>query len=78
MEEMRIIVSESRNNLVSGFNTLSAFAVPFIIIATVFQMGFIRFQEAISLSGAAAYLGWCGVIVLVAVLIAFLKDHSIR
>lgn len=57
MDEMGIIVNESRDRIISQFNILSAFAVPFVLIATVFQMGFMKFDEVLNLSGSAANVG---------------------
>lgn len=77
MEEISILVGESRDKLISKFNILSAFAVPFVLIATVFQMGFIKFDEVVNLTGKAAYVGWGIVILLIACLIAiFSKSGS--
>ena len=78
MDEMSIIVGESRDSLISKFNILSAFAVPFVLIATVFQMGFIKFDEVLNLSGCAAYAGWAVVILLIAWLIAFFSESGSR
>ncbi|MDO4804832.1 MAG: hypothetical protein Q4A32_08440 [Lachnospiraceae bacterium] len=69
MNDLGIIVGESRDRFISKFNNLSAFAVPFILIATVFQMGFLKFEEAISLTGRCADIGWIAVAILVAVLV---------
>lgn len=68
-EEIGIMVNESRNRLVARFNILSAFAVPFILMATVFQAGIVRFEEMLNLTGRAAYAGWGIVILLTAILI---------
>ena len=75
MDEMGIIVNESRDSLISKFNILSAFAVPFILIATVFQMGFVRFDEVLNLSGYAAYAGW-GVVILLIITLMILFSES--
>ena len=69
MDEISILVNESRDRLVSKFNVLSAFAVPFVLIATVFQMGIIRFEEILSLSGVSAWIGWIIVILLMVILV---------
>ncbi|MCR5671391.1 MAG: hypothetical protein K6G10_10335, partial [Butyrivibrio sp.] len=76
MEETGVLVNEARDKMVSKFNTLSAFAVPFILIATVFQMGIIKFQELASVTGVAADIGWCVVIILIAFLIYLLGKNS--
>lgn len=68
MEEMNILTSESRERLVSKFNVLSAFAVPFVLIATIFDMGLFQFDELLSLSGTEAKIGWCVMIALIIVM----------
>ncbi|MCR5753407.1 MAG: hypothetical protein K6G30_01155, partial [Acetatifactor sp.] len=49
-EDLEMLVNESRESLVGRFNKLSALAVPFIIVATVFQMGLIKVEELLSVS----------------------------
>lgn len=68
MDEMNILVNESRDRLVSKFNTLSSVAVPFVLIATVFQMGIIKFDEFFGLYGRGAQTGWIIVILIIIVL----------
>ena len=76
IEDINILVNESRNRLVSKFNILSSLAVPFILIATIFQMGIFRFEEVFYLSGVWAYIGWGIVILLVVVLAIILKGNT--
>ena len=76
MDEMGIIVGESRDSFISKFNILSAFAVPFVLIATVFQMGIVKFDEVLNLSGTAAYIGWGVVLLLVVLLIALFSESG--
>ena len=76
MNETAVLVNEARDKMVSKFNTLSAFAVPFILIATVFQMGIIKFEELVNVTGFAANVGWGGVIILIAILIFLLGKNS--
>ena len=76
MEEVSVLTGEARDRMVSKFNVLSAFAVPFILIATIFQIGIIKFQEVVSLTGTKALLGWCFVIVLIAVIIYLLGRNK--
>lgn len=68
MDEINILVNESRERLVSKFNVLSAFAVPFVLVATIFQMGIIKFDEILSLSGWNAVVGWSVIILLIVIL----------
>ena len=69
MDEMNILVNESRDRLVSKFNILSSVAVPFVLIATLFQMGIIKFGEVLSLYGRGAWIGWI-VTLIIAVLMS--------
>lgn len=76
MDQMGILVSESRNRLISRFNILSAFAVPFMLVATVFQMGVIKFEEVIVLSGNAAVIGWIVIFLMICFFIYKLSERD--
>ena len=68
MEEIGILVNESRDKLVSKFNVISAFAVPFILIATLFQMGIFKFDELLHLSDIGKWIGW-GITITLAIIL---------
>ena len=72
MNECNLVVNESRNQLVYRFNLLSALAVPFILIATLFQMGILKFEEVIKLTGKNAEAGWVTIILIIIVFILLL------
>ena len=80
MEEMGMVLSESRTRLVSKFNILSAYAVPFVIIATLFQMGVFTFEPIINLNGSnwASGLGWIAVLILTIILVKMFQNNGIR
>ena len=73
-EELQLLLDESRNRTVAGFNFLSAIAVPFILIATLFQMGIVRFDSLLTIANPPegvvlnhdlkVWLGWIVTIVL--------------
>ncbi|MCR5156357.1 MAG: hypothetical protein K6C96_06720 [Butyrivibrio sp.] len=72
-DEVSVLVGEARDRMVSKFNTLSAIAVPFILIATIFQMGFIKFKELISIDGVgASAVGWVIVAIIITVVTLYL------
>lgn len=77
IEEINILVNESRNRLVSKLNVLSSLAVPFILIATLFQMGIFRFEEMFILSGVWACIGW-GIVILLGVVLAIILKGSTK
>ena len=72
MEELQLVVDESRNKLVSGFNLLTAIAAPFLIISALFEMGIVHFESLLDLSGCAARWGWGITVVLGVVSMAWL------
>ena len=74
MEEMNLVINESRNRLVSGFNILSAIAVPFVVISTLFQMGVLHFESALDLSGPVKWIGWiCTMIIILIITYKLVK-----
>lgn len=78
MNEINILISESRNKLVSKFNVLSAFSVPFVLAATVFQMGLLKFDEIINLSGYKSVIGWAVTIVIIVLLIIIIMKAGTK
>lgn len=77
MDEIGILVGESRDKLISKFNILSAFAVPFVLIATIFQMGFLKFDAVLNLTGCAACAGWVVVFLSIALLIVLISNSAL-
>ncbi|WP_024866658.1 hypothetical protein [Butyrivibrio sp. FCS014] len=75
--EISLLVGEARDRVVSKFNTLSALAVPFILVATVFQMGLIKF-EGVELVGVPAVIGWIATAVVTIWIMYLLSGKSKR
>lgn len=71
MDEVNILVNASRDRLLHKFNVLSAIAVPFVLIATFFQIGFIKLEEIIFFKGDNAVIAWGIVAIIVIILTAF-------
>ncbi len=63
MEEMGILVGESRDRFVSRFNILAAVSIPFVLVSTLFQMGAFGFR-----SGEKITIGWFGSIIIIAII----------
>lgn len=64
-----LLVEERRNKQVSKFNVMSSLAVPFVLIATLFQMGIVKFEELLELNNGAAIGGWVVTFILNVVLV---------
>ena len=72
IEEMKMVIEESRNKMVARFNMLSAYAVPLFLFSALCEMGIIRFDALVDISGPAAvavknsgiavFLGWLAVL----------------
>lgn len=78
-EDLGILLNESRESLVGKFNRLSSIAVPFVIIATVFQMGLLKFDELINISMTPyKWIAWGATALVTAAWIVYLLKGAIR
>ena len=77
-EDIGIIVSETRDGFVSKFNILSSLAVPFVLIATLFQMGIIKIEAWLDVPEQGRTLGWIVTLAIIAIVVIWFLLWSKR